>query len=127
MFLHGALTMPEQFNMSQVDKEFLKNAIAAVRKNMQNSTFGVDEFSNHFGMSRRNVLRKMKGVTGLSINEYIRNTRLKEAYSMLLKGERNVSEVAYAVGFTDPKYFSNCFKKLFGKLPSDVRSITHTS
>ena len=126
MFLHGALTMPEQFNMSQVDKEFLKNAITAVRKNMQNSTFGVDEFSNHFGMSRRNVLRKMKGVTGLSINEYIRNTRLKEAYSMLLKGERNVSEVAYAVGFTDPKYFSNCFKKLFGKLPSDVRSITHT-
>ena len=56
----------------------------------------------------------MKAVTGLSINEYIRNTRLKEAYSMLLKGERNVSEVAYAVGFTDPKYFSNCFKKLFG-------------
>jgi ligand-binding sensor domain-containing protein/DNA-binding response OmpR family regulator len=126
MFLQGALTMPEQFNMSAVDKQFLKNAVKAVRDNMQNSGFGVDEFSGYFGMSRRNVLRKMKGVTGLSINEYIRNTRLKEAYVMLTKGERNVSEVAYAVGFTDPKYFSNCFKKLFGKLPSEVRTVANT-
>lgn len=127
MFLQGTLTMPEQFNMSAVDKQFLKNAVKVVRDNMHNSAFGVDEFSNCFGMSRRNVLRKIKGVTGLSINEYIRNTRLKEAYTMLSQGNLNVSEVAYGVGFTDPKYFSNCFKKLFGKLPSDVRTVSHTS
>jgi len=127
MFLQGALTMPEQFNMSAVDKQFLKHAVKVVRENLQNSNFGVDEFSSYFGMSRRNVLRKVKGVTGLSINEYIRNTRLKEAYTMLSKGERNVSEVAYAVGFTDPKYFSNCFKKLFGKLPSEVRMVANTN
>jgi len=126
MFLEGALTMPDQFNMSAVDKQFLKNATKAVHENLHQSGFGVDEFSSYFGMSKRNVLRKMKGITGLSINEYIRNTRLKEAYAMLTKGDQNVSEVAYTVGFTDPKYFSNCFKKLYGKLPSEVRTVANT-
>lgn len=127
MFLKSTLAMPEIIHISSVDKKFLKEAVSVVRLNLQNSNFGVDEFSEHFAMSRRNVLRKMKGVTGLSINEYIRNTRLKEAYNLLVRGELNVSEVAYSVGFTDPKYFSNCFKKQFGKLPSEVRTVPNPS
>jgi ligand-binding sensor domain-containing protein/AraC-like DNA-binding protein/signal transduction histidine kinase len=124
LFLKGTLTLPDNYPISLVDEQFLQKAVAVVRDNLQASTFGVEEFSAHFGMSRRNVLRKMKGVTGLSINEYIRNTRLKEAYSLLNKGAMNISEVAYTVGFTDPKYFSNCFKKLFGKLPSEVKGMS---
>jgi len=117
--------MSDDLGLSIVDEQFLRKAMTVVRDNMKNSEFGVDEFSRYFGMSRRNVLRKMKGVTGLSINEYIRTTRLKVAHAMLGRGELNVSEVAYAVGFTDPKYFSNCFKKQFSKLPSEVRAISN--
>lgn len=121
-FLHGNLISTGEFNLSKAEEVFLQKALSIVKANIRNSDFGVDEFSEQFGMSRRSVLRKMKGVTGLSINEYIRNTRLTTSYSMLLKGEKNISEIAYAVGFTDPKYFSNCFKKLYGKLPSEIRS-----
>jgi YesN/AraC family two-component response regulator len=118
--LQNVLVLPDDSNMNSVDQQFLQNAIYAVKENIENSAFGVEEFSNYFKMSRRNVLRKMKGITGLSINEYIRVVRLKESHNLLLQGNLNVSEVAYSVGFTDPKYFSNCFKKQFGKSPSDI-------
>ncbi|MEO0581228.1 MAG: two-component regulator propeller domain-containing protein [Bacteroidota bacterium] len=113
--------IPQNLDISSIDEKFLRKAVEIVRENLQNSEFGVEDFSHYFHMSRRNVLRKMKGVTGLSINEFIRNTRLKVAHRMLLEGDLNVSEVAYQVGFTDPKYFSNCFKKQFGALPSKIK------
>jgi ligand-binding sensor domain-containing protein/signal transduction histidine kinase/DNA-binding response OmpR family regulator len=120
-FIKDSLTIPDNFNISSVDEAFLRKATQAVKENIQNSEFGVEDFSEYFNMSRRNVLRKMKGLTGLSINEYIRSIRLKEAHHLLLQMDLNVSEVAYTVGYTDPKYFSNSFKKHFGYSPSEVK------
>lgn len=111
-------------SLNPVDEQFMQKASGAVEENLQNAEFNVEDFSRHFDMSRRNVLRKLKGITGLSINEYIKKTRLREAYRLLLQGNLNVSEVAYSVGFTDPKYFSNCFKKEYEKLPSEVKALS---
>ena len=120
-FAKGSQDLPSQLHVNQLDEEFLRKAIEAVNAHLDDSTFGVEDFSEYFHMSRRNVLRKLKAITGLSINEFIRHTRLKKAYQMLQTESLNISEVAYSVGFTDPKYFSQCFKAQFGVLPSKVR------
>lgn len=112
--------VPDTSQVSTADEAFLKKAVAVIEENLDNSEFDVESFSEYFNMSRRNVLRKLKGITGLSINEFIKNIRLKEAYRLLMQGELNVAEVAYSVGFSDQKYFSKCFKEHFGKSPSEV-------
>jgi signal transduction histidine kinase/ligand-binding sensor domain-containing protein/DNA-binding response OmpR family regulator len=121
-FMKSTLVMPENLKISSTDERFLHTATRAIRENLDNPEFGVDDFSSYFDISRRHVLRKLKAITGMSINEYIRVIRLKESYRLLAAGQLNVSEVAYSVGFTDPKYFSNCFKKQFGHTPSEVGS-----
>ncbi|WNJ20446.1 two-component regulator propeller domain-containing protein [Pontibacter sp. G13] len=112
---------PEKLATTDRDRAFLKLAEETVRDHLSNSNLDVETFCEPFGMGRRNVLRKMKALTGLSINEYIRHLRLNVAHQLLESGEVNVSEAAYEVGFTDPKYFSNCFKKQFGILPKDLK------
>lgn len=121
-FMKSTLLMPENLKISSTDEQFLHTATRAIRENLDNPEFDVEDFSSYFDISRRHVLRKLKSITGMSINEYIRVIRLKESYSLLAAGRLNVSEVAYSVGFTDPKYFSNCFKKQFGHTPSEVGS-----
>jgi DNA-binding response OmpR family regulator len=119
-FLKNPLSIPDDIVVPSADESFLKKAAGVILENLDNSDFGVEEFSDHFRMSRRNVLRKMKAITGLSINEFIKNVRLKESHKLLLTGDLNVAEVAYSVGFNDQKYFSKCFKEYFGKSPSEV-------
>jgi signal transduction histidine kinase/ligand-binding sensor domain-containing protein/DNA-binding response OmpR family regulator len=119
-FLKNPHFIPENAELPSADEAFLKKAVAIIEENLDNSEFGVEDFSDHFKMSRRNVLRKIKGMTGLSINEFIKNIRLKESHKLLMEGKLNVAEVAYSVGFNDQKYFSKCFKEHFGMTPSEV-------
>ncbi len=106
---------------NEADQLFLKKAIEVINENLANTNLSVEEFSEHFNMSRRNLLRKMKAITGLSVNEFIKNIRLKKSIEYLKHSDRNISEVAYAVGFSDPKYFSKCFKSEFGQLPKEFQ------
>jgi signal transduction histidine kinase/ligand-binding sensor domain-containing protein/DNA-binding response OmpR family regulator len=119
-FLKNPYFAPESLQVPSADEAFLKKAVAIIEENLDNSEFGVEDFSDYFKMSRRNVLRKIKGLTGLSINEFIKNIRLKESHKLLVQGKLNVAEVAYSVGFNDQKYFSKCFKEHFGMTPSEV-------
>lgn len=109
----------QKLTSNTADQKFLNKAIEVIEANMDNSDFGVENFSDQFNMSRRNLLRKIKSVTGLSVNEFIKNIRLKKSVQLLHDVEMNISEVAYATGFNDPKYFSKCFKEQFGKSPSE--------
>ncbi|MBB6463294.1 two-component regulator propeller domain-containing protein [Flammeovirga kamogawensis] len=108
-------------NKEVVEDDFLGKAIEVVKDNMDNFTFGVDDFTEHFGMSKRHLLRKMKSISGLSINEFIKNIRLKYAADLMKDPELNISDIAYQTGFNDPKYFSKCFKLEFKKTPSEYR------
>jgi AraC-like DNA-binding protein len=72
-------------------------------------------------LSRVQLYRKVKSVTGSSPIELLRIARLKRAYQLLLTTDKSVSEVAYAVGFTAPSYFTKCFKEEYGMVPGDVR------
>lgn len=103
---------------SQLDKEFLDSAMAAIDENMTNPEFSINDFCRALGMSRTSVYNKIKTLTGQGPNDFIRIVRLNKSKELLLSQKYSVGEVACMVGFSDPKYFSTCFKKQFGTSPS---------
>ena len=82
----------------------------------------MDELGDELGMSRVQLYRKVKALTGISPVELLREMRLQRGYNLLLSTTKSVSEIAFEVGFNTPSYFSNCFKKQFGKYPTDLRA-----
>ncbi len=105
--------------MASIDKRFLENAIAVIEAHLSEADFDLDAFSGQLNMSKSSLYRKIKSLTGLSPVEFTKNIRLKHACQLLKNRAGNVSDVAYAVGFSDPKYFTSCFKTAFSITPSD--------
>lgn len=104
---------------NSIDEVFLKQAIEIVEENLSVESFDFDQFSVEMSTSKSTLHRKLKSLTGLSPGEFIRNVRMKHAVQMLGNNIGNISEIAYAVGFNDPKYFSRCFKAEFGITPKE--------
>lgn len=104
------------------DKVFMNKAMELMKKHYTDSEYGLDAFIRDMGYSKTLVNQKMQNLAGVPIGQFMKNFRLDMGYQLLEqgKGEANVSEVAYAVGFNDPKYFTKCFKQRFGCLPSSV-------
>lgn len=100
------------------DKKFVDKLTEVITSNLTNPDFSVDDFASAMSLGRTILYRKVRGVTGYAPKEYLRIMRMKKAAELLLKSEVNVSEVAYAVGLSDPFYFSKCFKQQFGMSPS---------
>jgi AraC-like DNA-binding protein len=107
-----------------VDKLFLERFTAIVRANMNNESFSVEEMVNQIGMSRTQLHRKVKAVTGQTASSLIRLIRLQRALELLQQSECTIAEIAYQVGFTSPSYFTESFHKHFGYLPTHVRKKT---
>ena len=101
-------------------RPFMELVMEIMEKNYMDSEFGVQEFCEALGMSRSVASRHLNAEAGLPVVQFIRNYRLNMAKEMLSSktGNRNITEVAYAVGFNDPKYFTRCFTKMFGVSPS---------
>lgn len=104
-----------------IDEQFLNNAVAIIEKHLAETEFDVNTFAQSLNMSKSSLYRKIKTMTGLSPIEFIRNIRLKHACLMLRDQSVPIAEVAYAVGFSDPKYFTSCFKSEFDVTPSDYQ------
>jgi AraC-like DNA-binding protein len=107
-----------------MDEKFIKKAREIVEDYMSDSEFDVQKFVTEMGMSRSVLYRKLRAVTNQSANEFINLIRLKRAAQLLEKKTMNVSEISYMVGFNDPQYFSKCFRKQYGKTPSQYASST---
>lgn len=105
---------------NEIDKKFFETLNSLIEKNILKEEFDVNDISMEMGMSLSTLYRKLKAVTDLTVNNYVKIYRLKKA-KKLLESKLNISEVAYMVGFTDRKYFSKEFKKHFGYNPSDVK------
>ena len=101
-------------------RPFMERVMEIMEQNYTNSEFGVQEFCDALGMSRSVASKHLNAEVGLPAGQFIRNYRLNMAKEMLSAktGNRNITEVAYRVGFNDPKYFTRCFKKAFGMSPS---------
>ena len=104
------------------DMIFAEQLNEAIRKNMSNPNLKMDQLGEEMGLSRVQLYRKVKAITGLTPVELLRQMRLQKAYSLLTSTTKTISEIAYEVGFGTPGYFSNCFKKQFGKYPTDLRT-----
>ena len=113
---------PSQIAITSLDEKLIAQAIEYVEKNIDRSELSVEELSRELGMSRVHLYKKLTAITGRSPVEFIRIIRLKRAAQMLRESQLNVSEIAYSVGFNNPKYFSRYFKDEFGVLPSDYKN-----
>ena len=105
------------------DKQFLKQLHAIIQKNLSDSEFGVEEIGKQIGLSRVQLYRKVKAMTGSSVVDLLRKARLAKAKRLLASRSMSVSEVAYDVGFSAPSYFTKCFKDEYGMLPGDVGNV----
>lgn len=91
-------------------------------KNMSNPNLKMDELGEEIGLSRVQLYRKVKALTGLSPVELLRQMRLQRGYTLLQTTTKTVNEIAYEVGFGTPGYFSKCFKQQYGKYPMEIRA-----
>ena len=110
------------------DELFLKRAMDCVYEHLDNSEYDRDALAADMGASSSSLYNKLRALTGLSINNFIRDIRMKEAMRLAQQNPLiRVSDLAYKVGFKDPKYFSTCFKKEYGLLPKEyIESLSTT-
>ena len=111
---------PSAIAMASADQAFLEQVQAIVEAHMAHGNFNAAWLADEVGLSPRQLRRKLKDLTNLSTAGYIRLMRLKRAAHLLKEQTGNVSEVAYAVGFQDPKHFSKLFRQVFGMPPSQA-------
>lgn len=104
--------------LSDAEQEFVNRATQVVLENLQDPGFDVDRFCSLMAMSRANLFRKLKATTGFSASAFTRHIRMEQAAKMLRQKDYTINEVATRVGFSDPNYFSRCFKEEYGVSPS---------
>lgn len=112
---------PDEITITSLDEKLIKKAVRYVEDNINRSELSVEELSRELGMSRVNLYKKLLSITGKTPIEFIRIIRLKRAAQFLRESQRSVSEIAYEVGFSNPKYFRKYFKEEFGILPSEYQ------
>lgn len=103
------------------DKKLLEKITFTVREHLEEAEFDLEMLSKELGMSKSTLHRKIKAMTGLTPLDFIRNIKMKEACVMLNARQLSISEIAYALGFTNPKYFTKCFKDEFGVTPTEFQ------
>lgn len=112
--------------ISGYEEKLLKKAIKLIEDNMLNETFSAETLAQMLNLSRSSLYRKLKTLTGYSINHFIRKIKLDKAAQLLADNEKTVTDVAFLTGFSDIKYFRDCFEKQFGLTPQKYRNSLNT-
>lgn len=107
---------------TELDKSFMQKVLDYLNKNLDKTDLNVEYLADDMHLSRSQLYRKIKAMTGLTPNELIRKLRLEKAKKMIESGCESISEVGFKVGFSSPSYFSRCFKSEFGILPTEVKT-----
>lgn len=107
-----------ELKITPLDQKFIENAIRLVEQNVASPDFSVEHLGRELGISRAYLYKKIVALTGKSPLEFIRTIRLQHAAQLLEKSQLTVAEIAYQVGFNNPKYFTKYFKEEFNILPS---------
>jgi len=113
----------ENTNATSIDKDFIQSVLSHINDNMSDPALSVESLAAELHLSRSQLYRKIKTLTGQTVNEFVRKLRLERAKKILETENANVSEVCYKVGFSSPSYFTKCFKAHFGMLPTAVQPI----
>ncbi|MDD6438274.1 MAG: substrate-binding domain-containing protein [Prevotella sp.] len=107
--------------LSPLDRKFIDRLKAAMEKHLSESDVKVDDIGSDIGLSRVQLYRKLKAITGLSPAELLRQMRLQKAHDLIMHSDQPISAIAYDTGFSSPGYFSKCFRDEYGISPSDMR------
>lgn len=121
-FKKDIILKPKELEITSADEIFLQRSITLIEENINNSEFTINDFITEIGMSRSALYRKLKSLTGQSINEFIRTIKLKRAAQLIAQTKMTISEIAFDLGFNDLKHFRKTFQKLFDELPSEYRT-----
>ena len=117
------ITNANDFNFGISEQDFLRKLNELIEQNLYNSDFTVEELAKILAISRVQLYRKVKAILGISVSEHINNFRLEKSKELLLNSNKNISEIAFAVGFSSLYYFSTVFKSKFGVSPKDFRAV----
>ena len=112
---------PSEITITPLDEQFIKKAIALVEKNISDSEFSVETMAAEVGMARTTLYKKLMAITGQGPAEFIRTIRIKRGRALLETSQMQVTEIAYAVGFTTVKSFTMNFKNEYGMTPTEFR------
>jgi signal transduction histidine kinase/DNA-binding response OmpR family regulator len=121
-YAEGTIPSPKNTYLKSADDKFMEKLIELCNENISNFEFDVEQFSGHLGTSRSVMYRKVKSLTGMPVKDFLKVLRLKRAAQLLSQGNLRVSEISYEVGFTDPKYFSKCFKEKYNLTPKEYQT-----
>ena len=111
------------FTFGISEQDFLRKLNELIGQNLYNSDFTVEELAKILAISRVQLYRKVKAILGISVSEHINNFRLEKSKELLLNSNKNISEIAFAVGFSSLYYFSTVFKSKYGVSPKDFRAV----
>lgn len=107
---------------SKIDEQFIKRITDIILKNITDEYFSIDQIAEDMNMSRSSLYRKIKEISSLAPNDFIRLVRLKKAAELLLNNSCRINEISYLVGFSSPSYFTKCFQKQFNMLPKEYKN-----
>jgi signal transduction histidine kinase/ligand-binding sensor domain-containing protein/DNA-binding response OmpR family regulator len=112
---------PSEVELASQDEIFMAKLLNFMEKNIDNSELTVDDLVSEMAYGRTVFFNKLKGLTGLAPIEFVRQVRIKRAAQLLKSGQYNISQITYMVGMSDSRYFSKCFKKVYGVTPSEFK------
>ena len=112
---------PSEMKLASIDEQFIEKTVNTIEKNLDDENMDAEKLSREVGVSRIQLYRKTKAITGQTVNQFIRSVRLKKAAKLLKEQNNSVSEIAYMVGFSAPNHFASYFKDYFGITPTEYR------
>jgi AraC-like DNA-binding protein len=120
-FLKEGILSLENSNITSMDKKFLEKIYKIINENLSDSSFGIESFASKIALGRATLHKKLVALIGEPPSELVKRVRLNKAAKLIEKKFGNISEIALEVGFSNPAYFSDCFRKQFGVSPSIYR------
>ncbi|MGB3468355.1 MAG: response regulator, partial [Cyclobacteriaceae bacterium] len=120
-YLKGVSDLENINDATAVDRDFMHTILDYIREHMSDPTLSVESVAENVSLSRSQLYRKVKALTGSNVNEFIRRIRLEQARKLINQGHSNVNEVSHKVGFSSASYFTKCYKQHFGILPTDEK------
>lgn len=115
---YNGITPKAKEKTTTLDNEFIKNVLNYINENINEYELSVEVLASKVFLSRSQLYRKIKTLTGVSVNEFIRNVRLEKAKELIELGNDNITEISIKVGFSSPSYFTKCYKEKYGHLPT---------
>jgi AraC-like DNA-binding protein len=115
----------EEPQIVDADEEMMNRLMAVIEKRISDENLKIDEIAEAVGLGRTVFYEKIRELVGVSPSDFLKQVRMQRACQLLAKSRLSIAEVAYAIGFTDPKYFAKCFKKDTGMTPTEYRNKTN--